>query len=44
MCTIDGREVMVKGPKGTLRHTVAAPIEVAQYDGVLTVTQAERRG
>jgi large subunit ribosomal protein L6 len=28
--TIDGRTVQVKGPKGTLSHTVAAPIEVAQ--------------
>ena len=28
--TIDGRTVTVKGPKGTLIHTVAAPIEVEQ--------------
>jgi len=27
--TIDGREVTVTGPKGTLRHIVAAPIDVA---------------
>ena len=26
---IDGREVTVKGPKGTLTHTVAEPISVA---------------
>ncbi|MGZ6880928.1 MAG: 50S ribosomal protein L6, partial [Mycobacteriaceae bacterium] len=27
--TIDGRRVTVKGPKGQLSHSVAAPIEVA---------------
>jgi large subunit ribosomal protein L6 len=38
--TIDGRTVQVKGPKGTLSHTVAAPIEVARgEDGVITVTR-----
>ncbi len=30
--TIDGRTVTVKGPKGTLSHTVAEPIEVARTD------------
>src|SRR6202034_4078477 len=42
--SIDGREVIVKGPKGTLRHTVAAPIEVAKNDGVLTVTRPNDEG
>jgi large subunit ribosomal protein L6 len=42
--TIDGREVTVKGPKGTLRHTVAAPIDVAKNDGVLTVTRPNDEG
>jgi large subunit ribosomal protein L6 len=38
--TIDGRTVQVKGPKGTLSHTVAAPIEIAKgEDGTLTVTR-----
>ena len=38
--TLDGRTVAVKGPKGSLTHTVAAPIEVAQgEDGVLLVTR-----
>ena len=38
--TIDGRTVAVKGPKGSLPHTVAAPIEVAKgEDGVLHVTR-----
>jgi large subunit ribosomal protein L6 len=36
--TIDGRTVAVKGPKGSLSHTVAAPIEVTKgEDGVLSV-------
>ncbi|MFD5034017.1 50S ribosomal protein L6 [Streptomyces sp. NPDC058220] len=36
--TIDGRTVAVKGPKGTLSHTVAAPIEVTKgEDGILQV-------
>ena len=34
---IDGRTVTVKGPKGTLSHTVAAPITVEQGEGVLDV-------
>jgi large subunit ribosomal protein L6 len=42
--SIDGREVTVKGPKGTLRHTVAPPIEVAQNNGVLTVTRPNDEG
>jgi len=38
--TIDGRTVNVKGPKGTLTHTVAAPIEVTKgEDGVLNVVR-----
>jgi large subunit ribosomal protein L6 len=38
--TIDGRTVSVKGPKGTLTHTVVAPIEIAKgEDGVLNVTR-----
>ena len=38
--TIDGRTVQVKGPKGTLSHTVAAPIEIAKGDdGNLLVTR-----
>ena len=30
--TIDGRAVTVKGPKGTLSHTVAEPIEITRSD------------
>ncbi|MFD7918965.1 50S ribosomal protein L6 [Streptomyces sp. NPDC059740] len=38
--TIDGRTVSVKGPKGSLSHTVAAPIEVAKDEaGVINVSR-----
>jgi large subunit ribosomal protein L6 len=38
--TINGAEVTVKGPKGTLTHTVAKPITVARAeDGTLQVTR-----
>ncbi|GHA66023.1 50S ribosomal protein L6 [Streptomyces termitum] len=38
--TIEGRTVTVKGSKGTLTHTVAAPIEIAKgEEGVLNVTR-----
>jgi len=33
----DGALVTVKGPKGTLTHTIPAPIEVTQEDGTLVV-------
>src|SRR5947209_14443936 len=42
--TIDGREVTVKGPKGTLSLEVAEPIEVNQSDGVITVTRPNDEG
>ena len=38
--TIDGADVTVKGPKGTLSHTVPAPITVEKAeDGTLAVTR-----
>lgn len=37
--TLDGREVTVRGPKGTLSHTVVDPIEVSQEDGKIVVTR-----
>jgi large subunit ribosomal protein L6 len=38
--TIDGPQVTVKGPKGTLQHTVVSPITVAKDDdGSLKVTR-----
>jgi len=39
--TIDGARVTVKGPKGTLSHTVAAPITVEKGDGVLDVKRPD---
>ncbi|GGQ19206.1 large subunit ribosomal protein L6 [Actinomadura coerulea] len=36
---LEGREVTVKGPKGTLSHIVADPIEVKQEDGQLVVSR-----
>ncbi len=42
--TINGREVTVTGPRGTLNMEVAAPIEVAQADGVITVTRPSDEG
>jgi large subunit ribosomal protein L6 len=39
---IDGSLVTVKGPKGTLSHTVVSPIKVEHGDGgVLTVTRPD---
>ena len=37
--TIHGSRVTVKGPKGTLEHTVVEPIQVANEDGVVLVTR-----
>jgi large subunit ribosomal protein L6 len=39
--TIDGQQISVKGPKGTLAHTVAEPITVEREDGVLAVTRPD---
>ena len=40
--TLDGQLVTVKGPKGTLSHTVAAPIVVEKgEDGVLSVNRPD---
>jgi large subunit ribosomal protein L6 len=38
---ISGREVTVKGPKGTLSHTVVEPITVEREDGQLLVTRPD---
>jgi large subunit ribosomal protein L6 len=38
---IDGPVVTVKGPKGTLSHTVAAPITVEKNDGILDVRRPD---
>jgi len=38
---IDGAAVTVKGPKGTLSHTVPAPISVSHDDGAIVVTRPD---
>jgi large subunit ribosomal protein L6 len=38
---IDGQQVTVKGPKGSLTHVVAEPITVAQEDGTLNVSRPD---
>ncbi len=38
---IDGAVVEVKGPKGTLSHTVPAPIQIALEDGTLVVSRPD---
>jgi len=38
---IDGQLVTVKGPKGSLSHTVAEPITVSAEDGTLTVARPD---
>jgi large subunit ribosomal protein L6 len=39
--TIDGQQISVKGPKGTLSHVVAEPITVEREDGVLEVRRPD---
>jgi len=39
--TVEGQKVTVKGPKGTLAHTVDQPIGVSLDDGVLTVNRPD---
>jgi large subunit ribosomal protein L6 len=38
---IDGQQITVKGPKGSLTHVVAEPITVAQEDGTLNVARPD---
>ena len=39
--TLNGQQVTVKGPKGTLSHTVIEPITVVQEDGRLLVQRPD---
>jgi large subunit ribosomal protein L6 len=39
--TLNGQQVTVKGPKGTLSHTVIEPITVVQQDGQLLVQRPD---
>jgi large subunit ribosomal protein L6 len=38
---ISGREVTVKGPKGTLSHRVVEPITISQDDGAIVVSRPD---
>ena len=38
---IEGQQVTVKGPKGTLSHTIDRPIAVSLEDGVLSVSRPD---
>jgi large subunit ribosomal protein L6 len=38
---IDGQQITVKGPKGSLSHVLSEPITVAQEDGTLTVSRPD---
>jgi large subunit ribosomal protein L6 len=42
--TINGREVSVKGPKGSLALELAPPIEISREDGTLKVTRPSDEG
>ncbi len=42
--TINGRDVTVKGPKGTLSMQIAVPIEAKHDDGTITVTRPSDEG
>ena len=37
--TIDGKDITVKGPKGTMTRTVVAPIDIEVKDGQIVVTR-----
>jgi len=40
--TLDGQQVTVKGPKGTLSHTIAEPIRIERGDdGTLAITRPD---
>jgi large subunit ribosomal protein L6 len=42
--TIDGRDITVKGPKGTLQHTVPEPLTIVREDDVIRVTRPNDEG
>ena len=41
---IDGRDVTVKGPKGTLQYSVPEPLTVLREDGTVKVTRPSDEG
>jgi len=42
--TVDGQDVTVQGPKGTLHQIIADPIDVVREDGVIKVTRPNDEG
>ncbi|HYZ52973.1 MAG TPA: 50S ribosomal protein L6 [Streptosporangiaceae bacterium] len=42
--TVDGRDITVKGPKGTLQHTVPEPLTIVREDNVIRVTRPNDEG
>src|SRR5487761_1415926 len=42
--SIDGRDITVKGPKGTLQHTVPEPLTIVREDDVIRVTRPNDEG
>jgi large subunit ribosomal protein L6 len=42
--TIDGRDITVQGPKGTLQHTVPDPLTIVREDDVIRVTRPNDEG
>jgi large subunit ribosomal protein L6 len=42
--TIEGQEVTVKGPKGTLSVAISSPIQVVQSDGTINVSRPSDEG
>ena len=42
--TIAGRDITVKGPKGTLQHTVPEPLTIVREDDVVRVTRPNDEG
>ena len=42
--TIDGRDITVRGPKGTLEHTVPEPLTIVREDDVIRVTRPNDEG
>src|SRR3954447_18847152 len=39
--TLSGQQITIRGPKGTLSHTIAEPIRVVQEDGTLLVQRPD---
>src|SRR5579863_1446452 len=42
--SVDGQDVTVQGPKGTLHQKIATPIDIVREDGVIKVTRPNDEG